>query len=145
MSHDCSRCEASFSESELIRKRERSGKNNFCGYCFLASKLLQETRGPIRKRKELPVHPVRVYSRALGKAVRARNRKEDSLEGAYDRLLTDTVEEHAPEFIQEHLEQAEKAIKGELNPFDERGEDSEGQEDRQEGLDSFAERGENPE
>ncbi len=61
----------------------------------------------------------------------------------YDRLLTKHVQEQAPEFIQNHLEQAEKAIKVESSSFDERGEVSEEQEGRQEGLESFSERGEN--
>lgn len=126
---ECGRCEAEFNEQELIQRTPmrhgmQSGPTkNFCGYCFLASEVMRNTRGPIQERDDVGVHPVRVYSRALAKVVQKRNGKEHELEGAYDRLLTDTLEEHAPDYMKEHLREVEKAVKAELKPFDERGSD----------------------
>lgn len=133
---ECGRCEAEFEESELIQRTPMRhgmpGKTkNFCGYCFLASEVARNTRGPIQPRDDMAVHPVRVYSRALAKVVQKRNGKEHELEGAYDRLLTDTLEEHAPDWLKDNLLEAEKAVKAELKPFDERGSDDEDSSEQQ--------------
>lgn len=127
MTEDCSRCEAEFKESDLIiRTRQRSGKEDyFCGYCFLATEVLRFTRGPIQREEDMAVHPVRVYSRALAKVVRKRNGKENELRGSYDGLITESVREHAPDWMQEHLGEAEKAVQGRLPAFDERGDQDE--------------------
>jgi hypothetical protein len=123
----CSRCEAEFKESELIiRMRQKSNKEDyFCGYCFLATEVLRFTRGPIQRREDMAVHPVRVYSRALAKVVKKRNGKENELQGSYDRLITESVREHAPDWMQEHLGEAEKAVQGRLPAFDKRGDQAE--------------------
>ena len=130
----CGRCEAEFEESELIQRTPmRHGMQSrptktFCGYCFLSSEVLRNSRGPIKPRNDMAVHPVRVYSRALAKIVQKRNGKEHELEGAYDRLLTENLEEHAPDWLKDNLVEAEKAVKAELKPFDERGSDDDSSE-----------------
>lgn len=144
MKHECSRCEEEFLEGELIRRTpQRHGIEgepvNFCSLCYLASEVLRYTRGPISEEKRLSVHPVRVYSRALGKAVKKRNGKEDELKGAYDGLITESVKEHAPDWMQENLGEAEKALQGRLPSFEKRGEAEEGPEQTQLGLDGEVE------
>jgi hypothetical protein len=130
---ECSRCEGEFKEGELMKKTPtRNGIKSgdtiyFCGYCFLATEVLRFTRGPVQRREDMAVHPVRVYSRALAKVVRKRNGKTNELKGAYDGLVNDTIREHAPDYIQEHLGEAEKAVQGRLPAFDKRDQDDQNQ------------------
>jgi len=124
---ECGRCEEPLSEKNTVFKpaRNQQGRSPMHPGCYVASRLLQNTRGPIYNNPEEAIQPARVWSRVLARIQY----------GEHDELFGDKLRKWLPDHLDEMLSNVEAALNGN-GPV---GVDVEDQEEKetQDSLNSF--------
>lgn len=124
---ECGGCEEPLSEENTVFKlaRNQQGRSPMHPGCYVASRLLQNTRGPIYNNPGEAIQPARVWSRVLARIQY----------GEQEELLGDSLRKLLPDYLEEMLSNVEAALNGE-GPVGVGIEDQE-EKDTQDSLNSF--------